>query len=162
MKKCNDCLVDMELTSFYKNSKSKDGFSHYCKKCYNERNKKSYKSNIEKRRAYNRKLYENNKERYKANYKKYRSKESSKSVHNARQTRRRCSKLNATPTWADLEKIKVLYEKAKWLESLTGLKYHVDHVIPLQNENVCGLHCWHNLQIIERSCNLSKGNNFEL
>ncbi len=74
--------------------------------------------------------------------------------------KRRALKLNATPSWSESEKIKVLYEKSVWLESLTGLKYNVDHIIPLQNESVCGLHVWWNLQILESKLNFSKGNKY--
>ena len=79
-------------------------------------------------------------------------------IKRANDARRRATKLKATPDWSEKELIKVVYSKAKWLESLTGLKYHVDHIVPLQGENVCGLHVWHNLQILEKSINLSKCN----
>lgn len=77
------------------------------------------------------------------------------------EAKRRSKKLESTPNWAELEKIEVLYQKAKWLSKLTGLVYHVDHIVPLQGENVCGLHCWNNLQILESSINFSKGNKYE-
>lgn len=72
--------------------------------------------------------------------------------------RRRVAEKRAVPSWVDHDKIKIVYLKAKWLESLTGMKYHVDHIIPLQGKNVCGLHCWANLQILEASLNCSKQN----
>lgn len=80
------------------------------------------------------------------------------SDYNYREAKRRATKIQATPYWSELNEIKVLYKKVKWLESLTGLKYHVDHVIPLKGENVCGLHVWANLQILEEKLNISKGN----
>lgn len=73
----------------------------------------------------------------------------------------RASKLKATPKWLtqfDLDYIKMLYIQAKELEKLDGIKYHVDHIIPLQGENVCGLHVPWNLQIIEATENLIKSN----
>lgn len=71
---------------------------------------------------------------------------------------RRATKKQATPPWAEKAKILTLYKKVKWLEDLTGLKYHVDHVIPLESEIVCGLHVWHNLQILEAPLNIKKKN----
>ncbi len=72
--------------------------------------------------------------------------------------KRRAKKMQATPIWSETEKIRALYQKVNWLESLTGLKYHVDHVVPLNSEKVCGLHVWANLQILEVGVNLSKSN----
>jgi hypothetical protein len=81
---------------------------------------------------------------------------------NAIGAKRRSRKLLATPPWSELDKIEVLYKNAKELEELTGLQYHVDHIVPLQNKDVCGLHVWSNLQILEASINLTKKNKFDL
>lgn len=43
-------------------------------------------------------------------------------------------------------------------EQSTGIKWHIDHVIPLNGRNVCGLHVWSNLAVIPAKVNLSKGN----
>lgn len=70
-----------------------------------------------------------------------------------RTAKRKSAKLQATPKWADLEKIKEIYR-----ERPEG--YHVDHIIPLQGETVCGLHVENNLQYLPASENLSKGNKY--
>ena len=68
--------------------------------------------------------------------------------------------LNAIPEWVNFDKIKEVYNKAKELEKITGIRYHVDHVVPLQSKNVCGFHVWDNLQILADKLNISKGNKF--
>jgi hypothetical protein len=46
----------------------------------------------------------------------------------------------------------------KLRESHTGVKWHVDHTIPLQGQDVSGLHVWNNLQVLPATVNLRKGN----
>lgn len=65
----------------------------------------------------------------------------------------KANKLMASPVWADLEKIKSIYR-------LRPADYHVDHIIPLQGKNVCGLHVEGNLQYLLAKENLSKHNKY--
>lgn len=78
-------------------------------------------------------------------------------VMNAENARRRAQKLKATPSWlteAQWRAIRKVYE----LAAQKGLT--VDHVIPLQNERVCGLHVPWNLQLLSKEQNSKKGNTF--
>ena len=43
-------------------------------------------------------------------------------------------------------------------KQISGVDWHVDHIIPLNGNNVSGFHVWNNLQVIPASVNLSKGN----
>jgi len=74
--------------------------------------------------------------------------------------RYRATKLNATPAWADLEKIQQIYTLCKQISEATGVLHHVDHIVPLQGKQVCGLHVESNLRIISATENISKSNNF--
>ncbi len=74
-----------------------------------------------------------------------------RNLFNAREAKRRAIKLNATPRFANLKKIKEIY-----LNCPKG--YHVDHIIPLQNKNVCGLHVEWNLQYLTANANQKKSN----
>lgn len=70
------------------------------------------------------------------------------------QANRRAAKIQRTPKWADLEKIKEIYHNCP-----EGM--HVDHIIPLQGSIVSGLHVENNLQYLSASDNLRKGNYYE-
>ena len=96
---------------------------------------------LEKRRAYGRKYYELN-----------------KLVFIEKDAARRAKKLQATTQWGQ-ERVSDFYQKAKELEALNpGVKYHVDHIVPLVGKNVCGLHNHFNLQILTETENKRKGN----
>jgi hypothetical protein len=76
----------------------------------------------------------------------------------AAQNLRHASKLQATPKWADQEKILAFYEEAERLSEIYFRHYHVDHVVPLRSKIVCGLHWEGNLRVIPADENRSKGN----
>lgn len=74
---------------------------------------------------------------------------------------RRAKKLKATPSWLTKEQkqqIQSFYKESRCLKLSTGIPHCVDHIIPLQGENVCGLHVPWNLQILTESENCSKSN----
>lgn len=54
----------------------------------------------------------------------------------------------ATPTWADLKKIRDVYKEAERLTRETGEQYEVDHIVPKIGSLVCGLHVHYNLRIL--------------
>jgi hypothetical protein len=76
----------------------------------------------------------------------------------ATNAKRRSAKLSATPAWVEFDAILSLYTEARSKSESEGVVYHVDHIVPLQSEFVCGLHCLSNLQIIPGKENISKGN----
>lgn len=61
----------------------------------------------------------------------------------------------AMPNWADVESIRDIYKNCP-------VGYHVDHIIPLNNSLVCGLHVPENLQYLPASDNISKSNKFSV
>lgn len=67
----------------------------------------------------------------------------------------------ATPPWITPEQklsIRQLYLHAMELTKATGERYVVDHIIPLINPEVCGLHVPWNLRVITQEENLKKSN----
>ena len=89
----------------------------------------------------------------KEHHKKYGAKYHLKNRHlrRALNAKRKAIKLKATPKFANLNKIKEIYKNCP-------KGYHVDHIVPLNNKNVCGLHVEWNLQYLTASANLSKSN----
>jgi len=67
----------------------------------------------------------------------------------------------ATPKWLSAEQkmeIRLKYRLAIELSRATGIRHAVDHEIPLQGEDVCGLHVPWNLRVITQEENLKKSN----
>lgn len=109
------------------------GRNRLCKECQSVHNKEWYKDN---------------KDHYHTKYI-----QEHLSDYRCRNAKRRADILKATPMWANLEKIKEIYNTCP-----EG--YHVDHIIPLKNDLVCGLHVESNLQHLTASDNLAKSNKF--
>lgn len=120
------------------------------------RNKIWREKNQELLKAYSRNYYENNKEIYYLNNK--RKWEETPHLVLEACRKRIAIKLKAIPKWSDNSLIIEFYKKAKQLTNSTGTMHQVDHIVPLQNKLVCGLHVQDNLQIITLSENASKGN----
>lgn len=79
----------------------------------------------------------------------------------ARTSLRRKRNQQATPQWltrADKRAIKSFYLEAMRLTQSTGIEHHVDHIIPLTNDAVCGLHVPWNLQVLTATENIKKAN----
>lgn len=74
--------------------------------------------------------------------------------------RRKACELQAMPEWANTEEIENFYVWARIISRVSGVPHHVDHIVPLQGRNVCGLHCDGNLQILTAEENCRKGNKF--
>ena len=68
------------------------------------------------------------------------------------------AKKEATPKWANKEKIQWFYREARRLTEASGMPYHVDHIVPLNSRKVCGLHNEFNLEVIPARINLQKHN----
>lgn len=88
-------------------------------------------------------------------------KENNRAKHNAICMARYTKKLKATPPWLDELMsfvIEEYYDLAQRMQKLTGVPHEVDHIIPLQGKNVCGLNVPWNLQLLTQSENASKKN----
>ncbi|MEN6544486.1 MAG: hypothetical protein ABFE07_00420 [Armatimonadia bacterium] len=64
----------------------------------------------------------------------------------------------ATPPWADRSAILAVYEEAERVTEATGVQHHVDHIVPIKGESVCGLHVHYNLRPLPWDQNIKKKN----
>lgn len=133
----------LSLDFFPKNSRTKSGYRSQCLSCKTQEYKEWAAKNRTKVNAKNRAWDKRN-----------------RGIKNALTYKYRAAQLNATPKWANLTAIQAKYQLAAMFNKHTEDTWHVDHIVPLQGENVCGLHVEYNLRVIPAKENLSKGNKF--
>ena len=102
--------------------------------------------NIDKVAAYNKQYRENNKSR----------------IYARNRARKHKMLMTQMPPWANKSEMDVIYEQARRKSQIEGILYHVDHIIPLNNELVSGLHIYTNLQVIPAKENIKKSNTFTI
>ena len=162
---CKECIAN--YTKKYR-SKNAELLKYKKEKWSKE---KSHEISLRKKR-----WYFNNRERQKNSKEKWRL-ENIKSVSeynsayaklnpekiNSNAAKRRAQKLRATPLWID-DELKFLIDEIYSLSLLrtriTGVKWNVDHIVPLQSKLVCGLHVPINLQVITAKENIVKHNRY--
>jgi hypothetical protein len=121
-----------------------------------ENSRSYYLANREHVLEKNRKWRERNKDRLKeliTNWSK-----NNRDITSSYWAKRKAVKMNATPKWANEFFIKEAYSLASLRSKMTGIKWSVDHIVPLQSKLVCGLHTESNLAVIPASLNSKKSN----
>jgi len=158
--KKNNCSTKCSKATYQFNKLKKEPFY------YSLNQRKNRYKNIDLYRNKQKDYYYKNKEHRLNCHKKYRSKNKvkisiqhreyflkNKYIKYAQNSKRRANLLKAVPKFANIEKIKEIYKNCP-------KGYHVDHIVPLQGKNVCGLHVEWNLQYLTAAENLSKNNKF--
>ena len=166
VKHCNGpCNLDKLFSDFHKGN-GKFGLKSRCIECHKlyvpnskEYKRQYYQNNLDKARDARRRHQERNKEDYWRRGKIYDKLHLPERA--AREAFRRAQKLKATLPWLTQEHkdtMTAIYVERDRLRLETGIIYHVDHIVPLINKGVCGLHVPWNLQVISAIDNLKKSN----
>lgn len=173
-KRCACCAEEKSIELFGRDKARKDGLNPYCKECVAGKSRDYTQKNLEKVRvskiAYDKRNKEKikhwrqkNSEKLKAYWveygKKYRQTFKVETMEKTR--RQQAAKRQRLPSWFDefdAMAMREAYELAKLRNAATGVKWDVDHMIPMQGRKASGLHCAMNLQVIPASMNRSKIN----
>jgi hypothetical protein len=183
---CSNCKDYKPLSEkyFYKKYKKKDKSMYWdtssCRDCHKKKCAERKRNNPERVREENR-LYQ---EKVKANpilldkqrersrfywWKNRKSKlkkakiwrDNNKALRNFYHAFRKALKRRQIIAKLFKEEMKQIFLKADKLSQKTGIKRHVDHIIPINHSLVCGLDVPWNMQILTKEENLHKLNKFD-
>lgn len=162
VKACSKC--GSTSNGFARDRRLKSGLRSECKLCKaeNARAKGYYQKPSHKKPAGWWSEYASRpevRERLRLHYRAQRKKH--REYSNAKKALRASRIVAATPRWVDADDrfvMREIYELARLRTKLTGLDWHVDHIVPISGDGVCGLHVPANLRVIPAAENLRKSN----
>mgnify|MGYP003140093983 CR=1 FL=1 len=168
--------VEQPYSEFYVSKKMSDGYTNVCRTCEKLRSRENYRENRADRLEQGKAYGKNNRHVTRKASKKYYYKNQKQSIQRRLDWNKlnpdraasnaaayRARKRQATPTKMPesmREEINMIYSHARDCQITSGERYQVDHIVPLFNENICGLHVPCNLQVLPADLNASKGNRY--
>jgi dsDNA-specific endonuclease/ATPase MutS2 len=149
--------------------KNKEKIKQKSAKYYQENKEKIYQKYLERYLVKKDEILKRNADwvsKNKERVKKYVSNYAKEKKHEyaARCLKRYTEQKKRLPLWVNketLDEIEKIYEAARLKTEITGIKHHVDHIIPLQGKFVSGFHVPQNLQILTCTENSRKSNKYD-
>jgi len=160
MKTCFKCKKEKELNLFHKHKGMADGHLNKCKQCVVNDVAQWRLDNPDCRKKEHAKVRERKGFKTRVEYHACRKENAiGRKVSNTKYMhKRRLQKEQINITEFD----KFVEEEALLLcgrrEKLSGIKWNLDHIIPLNHKKACGLHVYSNFQVVPASWNFKKGN----
>lgn len=158
---CFKCKQEKEISFFHKHKMMKDGHLNKCSSCvvldvqkWRDKNPESRKKEYLKRKP-KLGIFRTREEYIKEKQKHAKGRKTSLFEYTSK---RRSQMKQAQMTELDLlvqeEAVRLRYLR----EKTTGIKWHIDHIVPLNHKDACGLHNAFNLQVVPAAWNLVKAN----
>ena len=158
-RECTSCKQTLLLSNFGAKKNALHGVRSQCKGCIATWRKTRNADAKETDKLTHKEWYSKNKVRL-ARLSKSWTQANKDSVYARNKARKRKLKV-CTPPWANMESIRTEYKLAQWCSDVMKTPYHVDHIIPIKGNNVCGLHVENNLRVIPAVDNIRKYNLLE-
>ncbi len=174
---CTKCLSYLPYSEFSARKRNKSGITSQCKSCLKDTKHKWASNNRAKVKNSSKKYATDNRELKVARTALWRECNQQHVLDYAKayikrnlekclisNSRRNAAKLQAVPKLSDIDQefndlfILEAYSLSRLRTNLTGIKHHVDHIVPLRSDFVCGLHYYHNLRVITAKENQMKSN----
>jgi len=157
-KTCYSCKQTKVKLDFHKHDMMRDGYLNLCKSCFYEDNKKRRLANPNLRKEESSRLRERLGHMTRQEYfeKRLLNAVGRKASNNQYAHKRRLKLEKFKFTELD----KLAFDEASRLKELrkkaTGIEWHIDHIVPLNHKNACGLHNAANFQVVPAKWNLAK------
>lgn len=151
-KECSRCRMPQSVANFHKRARSKDGLQPWCKPCLTGYNSGWLSGNPTRVAVYQSSWRLNNSTKIKSSKRSWCKKNPDKI--RVSEANRQAVKLKATLAWLTADH----YLQIAHVYASCPPGHHVDHIVPLRGDSVCGLHVPWNLQHLPAVENLKKGN----
>ena len=159
---CKVCgEIDKETRYKYQYINKKFYLQSTCKDCSTTKFKEYQKENLDKFRVYNKKAYLHI---HGSLVRNMQHTEETRAQWARDKANRRCTRAKQARFTDELTSFVYAeaHELRKVRDKIFAFSWHVDHIIPLINKDVCGLHIFNNFAVIPKVDNLRKGNYYSV